>query len=179
MILATGAAVSPNINQLISKTRFVCRLIALDEVEPALQQRLSPLEQGLWSVDSDGEIHDLHINSVFLLDKSRTDLFAHGNTIFAAGAISDRLLKYLAAQKQIADTTLIARDFTKFFVSPEVFNDYKRRGGKINVLQRSNLVAICLNPTSPQGYDLNSRDACNALSDALQLPVYDVMKIDN
>ena len=176
MILATGAAVSTNLNQLISKTKFVCSLIAIEETDPDLQQKLSPLQQGLWAVDDDGEVHDLQISSVFLLDRSGTDLFRYGNTLFAAGAVSDRLLKYLSAQKNIGDTRLIARDFTKFFVTPIAFNDYLRRGGKIEVLQRSNLVAVCLNPTSPQGYNLHSQEACQALSEAISLPVYDVKK---
>jgi hypothetical protein len=177
MILATGAAVSPNINQLISKTRFVCRLIALDEVQPSLQQQLAPIERGLWAVDNDNNVHDLHIDSVFLLDKKKSDIFAYGNTIFAAGAISDRLLRFISAQKDITNPTLIARDFTKFFITPETYNDFTRRGGRIKVLQRSNLIAICLNPTSPQGYNLNSHEACQALSDALSLPVYDVKQV--
>lgn len=177
MVLATGAAVSTNISQLISRTRFACRLIALDEVDAELQQRLSDIGQGLWAVDSDGDIHDLHIDSVFLLDKSRENLFAFGSTIFVAGAVSDRLLKFLASQKNISETHLIARDFTKFFVTPEVFNDYIRRGGRISVLQRSKLVAVTLNPTSPQGFKLHSEEACKRLSDALNLPVYDVMKV--
>ena len=177
MVLATGAAVSPNIGQLISKTRFVCRPIALDEVEPRLQQALNPLERGLWAVDSDGGIHDLHLDSVFMLDRESDSLFAYGTTLFAAGAVSDRLLKHLAAQKNIADIRLIVRDFTKFFITPEVFANYLRRGGQLNVLQRSTLIAVCLNPTSPQGYNLNSHDACAALSDALGLPVYDVKRV--
>jgi len=176
MVLATGAAVSPNLNQLISRTRFVCRLIALDETPALLQQHLNPLEQGLWAIDNDGVVHDLHLHSVFMLDKSKADLFAFGTTLFAAGAVSDRLLKYLSAQKHIAKTTLIVRDFTKFFVTPEAYNEYIRKGGKIQVLQRSNLVAVCLNPTSPQGYNLNSDEACAALSDAIGLPVYDIVR---
>lgn len=176
MVLATGAAVSTNISQLISRTRFACKLIDLEEVEPALQQSLTDKEQGLWAVDSDGVVHDLHINSVFLLDKNKGDLFAYGMTIFAAGAVSDRLLKFLAAQKNIGEIHLIARDFTKFFVTPEVFNDYVRRGGRISVLQRSKLVAVTLNPTSPQGFRLHSEEACARLSEAIGLPVYDVMK---
>ena len=177
MVLATGAAVSPNINQLISKTRFVCRLIAIDEVEPRLQQVLSPLTRGLWALDNDGGIHDLHLDSVFMLDKETENLFAYGTTLFAAGAVSDRLLKHLAAQKNIADIRLIVRDFTKFFISPEVYANYIRRGGQLSVLQRSSLIAVCLNPTSPQGYTLKSDEACAALSDALGLPVWDVMKV--
>ena len=178
MVLATGAAVSPNISKLISKTRFVCKLIALDEVDAEMQRKLSPLSQGLWAVDGNGDIYDLNVGSVFLLGKGDTDLFRHGHTLFAAGAISDRLLKYLASQKCISDTQLIVRDFTKFFVTPEVYNDFIRRGGKINVLQRSNLVAVCLNPTSPQGYTLHSKEACDALSDAIGLPVYDVKRTE-
>lgn len=176
MVLATGAAVSPSLTQLVSKTRFVCRLIALDEAEPQLRALLGPLPNGLWAVSDDGLVHDLHISSVFLLNKSNSDLYAYGTTLFAAGAVSDRLLKYLTAQRQIGSTRLIVRDFTKLFVTPEVFNDYRRHGGTLQVLQRSNLVAVCLNPTSPQGYTLNSAQACDTLSEALQLPVYDVMQ---
>lgn len=178
MVLATGAAVSPNIGQLVSKTRFVCRLIELDEVEGSLQRQLSPVGQGLWAVDSDGEVHDLELKSVFLLGKKKCNIFKYGTTLFAAGAVSDHLLKYLASQKSIADTRLIVRDFTKLFITPEVYANYIRRGGRLQVLQRSNLVAVCLNPTSPQGYNLNSETACAALSEALQLPVYDVRKVN-
>ena len=175
MILCTGAAVSPSLNQLISKTRFVCRLIALDETDTVMRQKLGPLQRGLWAVDDHGEVHDLHMATAFMVGDG-IDMFEYGTTLFAAGAVSDRLLKYLSTQKKINDTRLIVRDFTKLFVSPEAFNEYTRRGGTINVLQRSNLAAITLNPTSPSGYRLHSDEACRALSEALNLPVYDVMK---
>ena len=65
---------------------------------------------------------------------------------------------------------------SKLFITPEAYAEYTRRGGTLLVLQRSRLVALCLNPTSPQGYTLNSAEACQQLSEALQCPVYDVMK---
>lgn len=178
MVLATGAAVSPNMQQLISKTRFVHHLINLPEVESQLQSALSSISMGLWGLDDEGQAHDLNIASVFLLGRNENeDIFRYGNRIFAAGAVSDRLLKYLSLQKNIKDIVLIVRDFTKLFVTPEVFASYTKLGGRIQVLQRSNLIAITLNPTSPQGYTLNSDEACARLSDALQTPVYDVEKI--
>ena len=70
---------------------------------------------------------------------------------------------------------MLVRDFTKLFISSDVFADFTRRGGQLKVLQQSNLIAICLNPTSPQGYLLNSPEACKALSDALGRPVFDVL----
>ena len=180
MILATGAAVSPNLQQLISKTRFVYRLIGLNEVSESTRWAFREATQGLWALDSEGIAHDLGIASVFLLGKdSSIDLFRYGTTLFASGAISDRLLKFLSTQKCIKETVLIARDFTKFFVTPEVFYDFQKKGGTILVLQRSHLEAICLNPTSPHGYTLNSAEACAQLSDALQTPVFDVMKIES
>ena len=176
MILATGGAVSTNIKTLIAKTRFVYQLINLEEVDASLRDTLAPIAKGLWGIDDDGQPHDLGIVSAFLLDKENTDLFLYGNTLFVAGAVSDRLLKYLCRQKNVADVTLIARDFTKLFLSPEVLGDYLRKGGHLKVLQRSKLIAITLNPTSPSGYRLDSKAACEQLSEALQTPVYDVMR---
>ena len=176
MILATGAAVSANVKQLVARTKFLYRLICLDEVDPELRNRLSIIESGLWAVDSDGQPHDLGIASVFLIDRAETDLLRYGRTLFASGAVSDRLLRVLAAKGK--DITLITRDFTKLFITPEAYTEFTRRGGRIIVLQRSRLLAVTLNPTSPQGYLLDSKSTCDALSDALQMPVYDVKKIE-
>lgn len=176
MILATGAAVSPNLQQLISRTRFLYRLINLPEVDSDLRSRLANIPSGLWAIDSEMEVHDLGIASVFMLGRGEDNLFQYGSRFFAAGAVSDRLLKYLAAQPFIKDTVLIVRDFTKLFITLETYAEYTRRGGTLLMLQRSRLIAVCLNPTSPQGYTLNSAEACQQLSEALGCPVYDVMK---
>lgn len=175
MILATGAAVSPNIQQLVSKTKFVYRLIKLEEIPSSLHHSLNNISSGIWGIDSEGVAHDLGVKSVFLLGRGEDKLFNYGDTIYAAGAVSDRLLKYLSSQPNISKCLLIVQDFTKLFISPEVYSDYTKRGGRIRVMQRSNLVAITLNPTSPQGYTLNSSDACSTLSEALECPVYDVL----
>ena len=176
MVLATGAAVSANLKQLVSKTRFLHNMICLDEVSPALRAALSPVEQGLWGVDDDGVPHDLGIASVFLIGSAGKDLLRFGHTIFASGAVSDRLLKALTPLGK--DITLVVRDFTKLFITPEVYNEFTRKGNRMLMLQRSKLIAVTLNPTSPQGFLLDSRTACETLSEALQTPVYDVMKIE-
>ena len=175
MILATGAAVSANVKQLVSKTKFLYNLICLDEVEASLGDRLSAIDSGLWGIDDYGKPHDLGIASVFLIDRAEQDILRFGRRLFVAGAVSDRLLKALNSKGR--GITLIARDFTKLFLTPETYNAYVRAGNRLMVLQRSKLIAITLNPTSPQGFLLDSKSTCDALSDALQTPVYDVMKI--
>ena len=176
MILATGAAVSANVKQLVAKTKFLHSLICLDEVDADLRERLSGIQSGLWAVDDEGQPHDLGITSVFLIDRAETHLLHYGRTFFASGAVSDRLLKVLATKGE--DITLITRDFTKLFITPEAYTEFTRRGGRLRVLQRSKLIAVTLNPTSPQGFLLDSKSTCEALSNALQTPVYDVMKIE-
>ena len=176
MILATGAAVSANIKQLVAKTKFLYNMICLDEVETSLRDNLSNIESGIWAIDKENQVHDLGIASVFLIDRSEGDILRFGKRLFVAGAVSDRLLKTLSAKG--GDITLIARDFTKLFLTPETYNAYLRAGNRLMVLQRSKLIAVTLNPTSPQGFLLDSKSTCDALSDALQTPVYDVKKID-
>ena len=175
MILATGAAVSAKVKQLISKTRFLYNLICLDEVEESLRENLNNIESGIWAIDNEDQPHDLGLASVFLIDRMEGDLLRFGKRLFVAGAVSDRLLKTLSAKG--SGIILIARDFTKLFLTPETYNAYVRAGNRLMVLQRSKLIAVTLNPTSPQGFLLDSKSTCDALSDALQTPVYDVMKI--
>ena len=175
MILATGAAVSVSLQQLVGRTRFVHSLICLDEVDTSLRARLTGIESGLWAVDGDGQPHDLGITSAFLIGRAEGNIMRYGTTFFASGAVSDRLLRLLSAQAR--GITLIMRDFTKFFASPETLTEFRRRSGRLMVLQRSRLIAVTFNPTSPQGFTLDSRIACDALAEALQTPVYDVMRI--
>lgn len=176
MVLATGAAVSANVKQLVVKTKFLHNLILLDEVDNALRERLNIIHSGLWAIDDEGEPHDLGITSVFLIDRAEKDILHYGKTLFASGAVSDRLLRILAAKGK--GITLITRDFTKLFITPEAYVEFTRSGGRLLVLQHSHLIAVTLNPTSPQGFLLDSKSTCEALSEALHTPVYDVMKIE-
>ncbi len=176
MVLATGAAVSGNIPQLVRKTKYVYDLIHLDRVAPEVEQKLAPIEQGVWAIDAEGAIHDLELPSVFMLENRREELFRYGTTLYVAGAISDKLLLFLRQQKQAADVRLVMRDFTRMFATPESYYAFRQRGGRIEVLQRSKLLAVCVNPQSPEGYILRSDELCEAMQSALGIPVYDVKK---
>ena len=176
MILATGAAVSASIPQLVQRTRHVYNLICLEQASEALCQRLLPIERGLWGVDDEGMPHDLHAPSALLLDHYEGDLLRHGATLFAAGMVNDRLLRLLARHSMAPSIRLVARDFTKIFATPPALKAYEDSGARLLVLQRSALAAITLNPWAPRGYSLRSEEACQALQEAIGVPVYDVMR---
>ena len=121
MVLATGAALSANIPKLVRKTKYVVDLIALPEVEQPLKDKLDMIDEGIHAIDDAGEIHDLNIKSVFVLEKSKETIFVHGNRLYVAGAASNNLFEFLRMQKNLSDIELIVKDFTKIFATPNLF----------------------------------------------------------
>ncbi len=175
MILTTGAAYSSDMQKLVQKTQFTCDLIHLEEVANPLKQKLESVENGIWSINPKNEIYDLGISSVFALKKE--NLFEQGTTLFVTGAINDSFLDFLRMQKEIENTVLIIKDFTKAFISPKNYKAFLQKGGKIKVVQKTKLLAVCINPTSPGGYCLDSHELKENLQEVLQIPVYDVKQI--
>jgi len=177
MILTTGAVVSKNKKQLIKKTKFVYNLINLEVFDSNANQLLQKIESGIWAINKNNNIVDLEIPSVFLIDKFKDKLFSNGSNLFVAGAVSDKLLNYLKIQKNINEIILIVKDFTKLFVSIESYNDFIYKGGTIRVLTKTKLIAICVNPTSADGFKFDSKDLCSELEKELKIPIYDIKKI--
>lgn len=175
MILATGAAVSGNIPELVRKTRYVYELIGLEEVEEDLQERLDCITRGVWAVNEDGRVMDLQLPSVFMLEKSGTDLLRYGKRLYVAGAVSDRLFGFLKVQREAVE--LIVRDFTRVFAAPESYYAFLRKGGRVRVLHRSRLLAVTVNPVSPAGFTLDTERLREAMQEALGIPVYDVKRM--
>ena len=175
MILATGAAFSANINTLVSKTAHVVDLINLDLTSEKNLNLLMPLDKGLWFIDKDGELHSL--DAVTSLSQ---DIHFQGmdgcKTLYVAGALVDGFLEKVRKNKNLRQVELVVRDFTKIFVTPQQFRLFIKAGGHMRVLQKSKLIAVTVNPTSPTGYVLDSDILCARLSEAIGLPVYDLIK---
>lgn len=176
MILATGAALSANIPQLVFKTQYVYDLIQIQETDVKIKDQLRKIESGIWAVQED-QIVDTGIVSVMMIQKKKDELFQHGNCFFVSGAITDQFLNFLKNQKQVSTIEIIIRDFTRVFAKPETYYAFLKKGGKIRVLDQTNLLAITINPVSPDGYVLNSDELKQAMENKLKVPVYDVRKL--
>ena len=178
MILATGAALSCNIPQLTRMTKYVYDRIRLPQVAPELAKRLAPIESGVWAVDKDEEVRDLGIPSIFMAAGHKERLFQYGNTLYVAGVVSDNFMRFLRQQKNAAELTLVIRDFTKMFATMEAYYAYLKKGGRVEVLHSSKLLAVCVNPLAPNGYRLDSDELREAIQTSLGVPAYDVRKMD-
>ncbi|NDW11868.1 hypothetical protein D0T50_03065 [Bacteroides sp. 214] len=177
MVLATGAVVSRNIPELVRKTAFMYELIKLNAVDENIYKKLSKVDSGVWAIDEKGKVKNLRIPSILMLDKYKDKIFKYGNTLYVAGIITDSFLQFLRVQEQIENIVLIVKDFTRIFVSMESYYAYLRKGGTIKVLLKNKLLAVCINPASPDGFVLNSDALKEVLQEKLQVPVYDVRRM--
>ena len=175
MILATGAAYSANINTLVQKTAFVVQMINLDLTSEDNREIFNDIKNGVWAIDEDDVIHDLKVASSLSININ-TDGLKKCKTLFVSGALTDNFINHIRQNKIFNETEVVVRDFTKIFLTPMTYNSFVNGKRKITVLQKSKLIAVCVNPTSPNGIILDSEKLCNALSEAIQLPVYDLKK---
>lgn len=175
MILATGAAYSANLPTLVQKTAFVVDLINLPLTDGEDIRRLLPLEKGVWWTDGDGQLHELY-GLTSLAKEIRFDGMEQCRQLYVAGALVDGFLEKVRKNKNLRQTEIVVRDFTKIFVTPLQFRTFLKSGGSIHVLQKSQLLAITVNPTSPSGYVLDSDMLCGKLTEVTGIPAYDLLK---
>ena len=185
MILATGAAYSANINTLVQKTAFVVQMINLDITSQENYDAFNNITSGVWAIDSDADLDadtdlmkgrrivDLKVASSLSININ-TDGLKKCKTLFVSGALTDNFINHIRQNKIFSETEIVVRDFTKIFLTPMTYNSFVNAKRKISVLQKSKLIAVCVNPTSPNGIVLDSEKLCNVLSEAIKLPVYDL-----
>lgn len=177
MILTTGAAVSLTKSLLINRTLHVVRLIGLDKTEKTFSQELLEQESGVWLFDSTtGESWPLY-HSAFAMEREEESLSTaakRADTLYITGALTDRLLKQLTDDREFKGVEVVVKDFTKIFTTINNFNTFVRGGGVIKVLEKSRLVALCVNPLSPEGYRMDSDELCRELQERSGIPTYDI-----
>ena len=173
MILATGAAYSANINTLVQKTAFVVQMINLDLTSEDNREVFNDIKNGVWAIDEDDVIHDLKVASSLSININ-TEGLKKCKTLFVSGALTDNFINHIRQNKIFNETEIVVRDFTKIFLTPMTYNSFVNAKRKITVLQKSKLIAVCVNPTSPNGIVLDSEKLCNTLSEAIKLPVYNL-----
>lgn len=176
LVITTGAAYSIDMERLVRRTEYVVELVGIDRTEESVRDMFMDIEKGVWGIDTGGNLVDFHLESSLSVDKVKDDITKNSDVVFVSGALTDRFLNMMADSGRIKDILLVVRDFTKIFVTAEAYRNFLRRGGRIEVLQKSRLIAVCVNPVSPNGVVLDSDVLCGRLEKALKVPVYDIVK---
>ncbi len=190
MILATGAAYSSNIETLVRKTKFVCELIKLGDFDTLPQSICNKIIDTALSEVTNKKIYTLYEKELIELDvksaltignmsKENIELLRQSKIIFAFGIISNKLIDFLIEKSLTKGMTIVAKDFSNIFLTDTHYNLFLKMGGQIKVVQKTNLIALTINPTSPQGIILNSKILQDRLQKETGLQVIDVKQIAN
>ena len=184
MTKSGGAAYSANINTLVQKTAFVVQMINLELTSQENYDTFIDINNGVWAIDSDNDndfgfgkkLVDLKVASSLSININ-TEGLKKCKTLYVSGALTDNFVNHIRQNKIFNETEIVVRDFTKIFLTPMTYNTFVNGKRKITVLQKSKLIAVCVNPTSPNGIVLDSEKLCKTLSEAINLPVYDLKKV--
>jgi len=188
-ILATGASFSPDPDAIVEHTAHIAGMLTLPAAENVPESILQALQMAeddsnssfgagqavdCFVVDSDNQI----IASISSLDDSAADLIADHKTqrIFFIGAITARLIqRILERSRSLQGLKLIATDGTRFLLSPAQCEELKRRGAELAVLRPVNLLAVTVNPKSPDGFSLDSGALRQKLKTVISVEVFDII----
>ncbi|MCL2573958.1 MAG: hypothetical protein FWE34_05325 [Defluviitaleaceae bacterium] len=132
VVLATGAALSSSMDEVITQTKHTAELFNLPFVGAALCRP-----------PSDDETH-------------------------IQGAVTEKKLDNLRGKH------IIAEDPSKILISPKALAKLRLSGGSISVKNRSNLVAITINPTSPYGMGFDPVLFLERMQQSVDIPVYNI-----
>ncbi len=176
LILATGAALSPDPNIVIEKTKDLVQQINLPRLSDLeLIDNLDKICDGIRIITEYQEIFDPNVSSAMGKSLSQTSWWkAAKGTLYVPGLVNDTVLNLVMQHRHI--NGLIFKDFTKLFVSRNTLRFFLNKGKSLHCLHKTKLVGITFNPQSPQGFRMNSSEMCKRLSDALDIRVSDVRR---
>jgi hypothetical protein len=175
LLMATGAVLGQEIEQVVATTRDAVDLVRLPRASGARaadaggsagggEERLS-LQRGLVLSGEPSEI------AALLREHPRA------STFLVDGALSERFLEGLLAagpQRAGRELRIVVGDPTKVFLSRRGPSWYERQGLAIEVLQTIDLKAITVNPVAPQSHRFDSQE----LRELIGAAVPDVAVLD-
>ena len=158
-ILATGAAFSHNPEKIIEETVHFARLLSLPPYPVSDLSRIKHINT------LDNEALTQYANEL-VTNLSQTD----SANVFLEGAINTEFIKQLLNISKLPQLSIIAEDGTRYLFNSQMFDQLTRRGIKLFVKNHINLIAITVNPTSPNGTILDSDYLSKEINEQIDIP---------
>lgn len=179
-VLATGAALARSINGVVEKTMHLINTysVLMIEEEYIKDMAYSVIDMGKTAVIAlDGSITYLdtttslqsgNIISEYLKEDTAYIVLSGSATV---GTIKDILLNGKSPIK------IIVKDSTRIFIPASDFYILQKMGMELRVVENINIIAVTVNPYSPEGYYFEPLEFLHAMRNAVpQIPVFDVIQ---
>lgn len=178
-ILATGAALARNMNMVIDKTLHIINTYSTPKVENSFIRDLaeSMIENGKTAlIDKDGEVNYLDVLTSLRCGDIISDSLEESTeyVVLSGSATTDTIKDVMLNKKN--NLGIIVKDPTRIFIEPKDFHILQRMGMNLQVVDNINIIAITVNPYSPEGYYFDPHEFLKKMRNAVQIPVFDVMQ---
>jgi hypothetical protein len=186
LIIATGAVLDQDIDEVVLHTRDAVDLVRLASVDddPATGPRLRQLAQAGESMLVGEDLEPAPLPPRFLLtaDSEQVAQLLDENPsarwLIVAGALPERFLRGLLhpVHKRRRELVLVVADPTKVFLWKRGPEWFERQDVVLRTLERIALEAITVNPVAPQSYRFDSVRLRGLLAEAIpDVPIFDVL----
>lgn len=177
----TGGAYCKDATQLAVKTYSELKQLLTAKVSKKISQQYEKLmtDCSIAFVYND---HYLKSDAVMcsqvaseLANVERTNL----QYVFLKGAITNRLVDdLLKSLIKIDNFTFVIEDGSKLFLSEEILDKFQSKGGKFKALRQIKVLAVTVNPTSPDGGMIDENMFYQSLENfyRLDIPIFNVKK---
>ncbi|MCI8645923.1 MAG: hypothetical protein HFE76_03770 [Firmicutes bacterium] len=177
IILATGAVLSRNMNKVVEETLHLVETYRLPCLAEEKKQLLAPgLDKEKILIAEGGRLRELDLKTGLgagrYLD---AEIGPDTELIYIPGAFTKSVVSDIhpAKRKQV---TFVLKDPTRIFIDAAVWQQLKKRGMKVEVLQNIKVAAVTVNPYAPAGYGFEHNALLSAMQKAIpDIPVLDVM----
>ena len=175
IILSTGAVLSRKMSKVIEETVHTVNLYRLPCLEDGRERELLTEESDQILLIKDGKLVALDrktgLGAGKFLDAEIDDTVTH---VFVPGAFTHSIVADINPKK-LRNITFVLKDPTKIFIGPMMWNQFRKKGLNIKVLENIKVAAVTVNPTSPSGYAFDHEELVNAMQNAIpDIPVIDV-----
>ena len=179
IILSTGAVISRRINVVVEETVHVVSVYRSPLVEDAKLREILEREDRedfrILTIDKDYNVTQVPVKTALGAGPIVSDAITEDTRwVYIPGAITEGILDKIAPKK-LKQVTIVLPNPTKVFVSAQRWQQLKKTGLNIQVLENIEVAAVTVNPFSPHGYSFDRDELRNAVQAALpDLPVIDV-----
>jgi hypothetical protein len=178
VVLATGAVLAEEPEQVAALTRNAVELIRLPAVQDGSVRALAGRDTALLG---DYGMEPVVLHPRFALTSTATELVAllrehpRARRLVVGGALCEPFLGELLAATRGRELELIVADPTRVFLDSHGPGWYRDRGLPIGVLAPLRLCAVTVNPVAPRAYSFDSTQLQYLVRSALPgVPVIDV-----
>jgi len=171
-ILATGAALNRDMNNVIDETLFQVELYSLKSIKKdTLNFELGDVfkNKQFIIVDYGGKSERISIKTALNSGRIIGAKIKEGTKyVVLSGSIVYKTFEdIISVAENYREVIYIIQDATKIFLSSREWKMLKRKGIDIRVVNGINLLAVTLNPYSPYGYNFDANDFLFALKEKM------------